>query len=170
MNKTSLLKTVIGAVAAFAASSAIAAPTFVGSWHVGDGLKWSQATQTAYSAQAAAALLFGGVASDYEISNVSANVNSINHMAWYDGYGIGMGALAEDFSNGALYTPGVRSAYILDNSCGNRYSNINAACTDQYVNYAFRIDAAGNVPEPASIALVGAALIGFGMARRRKSA
>jgi hypothetical protein len=111
--------------------------TYVGSWHVGDGPRWSAAVQPTYTAQSAAALLFGGSPSDYVISTNGSNVASINRLAWYDGYALGLGQFADTFSNGASYTNGVRSAYILDNSCSNRYSNPASACTDAYVNYAF---------------------------------
>ena len=92
-------------------------------------------------------------------------------MAWMDGYAIGLGILAEDYKNGNQYTNGVRSAYILDNSCSNRYDDPASTCRDRYVNYAFRtanIPDSSNVPEPASVTLLGIGLLGF-VASRRKS-
>lgn len=152
-------------------SYANASPVFVGNWHVGDGPQWNASVQTAYSGQAAAALLFGGNASDYFISTISDQVADINHMAWMDQYGYGIGGiLSESFSDGAQYTSGVHSAYIQDNSCGVRYNNPNAVCNDNYVNYAFfNAPTAGNVPEPASIALFSLALFGVAAARRKSA-
>lgn len=158
-----------GAVLAVAALSSHASPVFVGSWNVGDGPVYFPETQPAYSGLEAAALLFGGDASDYVISTIDALVANIDNMAWYDGYGIGLGKLAEDFDNGAEYTLGIRSAYILDNSCNIRYFSPTSPCLDGFVNYAFRITDAGEVPEPASLALVVAALGGVVFIRRRNN-
>ncbi|MGE0486221.1 MAG: PEP-CTERM sorting domain-containing protein [Gammaproteobacteria bacterium] len=153
-------------------TNANAVPVFVGSWEVADGPTWSALGlppfQPAYSALEAAALLFGGSPTDYVISTVSALVADINFSAWYDGYGIGMGILAQDFDNGDLYTPDVRSAYIHDNSCFEKYNNPNAACTsDDFRNFAFRLDGV-NVPEPTALALLSLGVFGAGYRLRKQ--
>lgn len=66
---------------------------FVGSWNVGDGPRWNAQdengnfTTQIYTAQEAAALLFGGDASDYAVSTVSDEAADINFSAWVDGWG-----------------------------------------------------------------------------------
>lgn len=66
-------------------SSAIAMPIFVGSFNVFDGPSAATAPEP-LSAREAAALLFGGLFSDYAISvSSSLDPNSITHTAWLDG-------------------------------------------------------------------------------------
>ncbi len=164
-------------VSAMGAGAASAATVFVGSWHVGDGALWTT-NPTVYTAQEAAALLFGGVASDYAISTIDNQVANINNLAHVDGWGDGQyltGTVAENFSldsgppgyNDPFGGPSY-SAYVLDHSCFNRYSNINDVCAagEPGVNYAFRINA---VPEPATWALMitGFGLVGATLRRRR---
>jgi hypothetical protein len=159
------------ASAVFASFAAHASPVFVGQWHVGDGPNWPT-NHTAYSGQEAAALLFGGTASDYVISTADNVVGDINHMAWMDVLGGPIIQQAENFSNGTDYLVyPTYSAYVHDHSCFNRYSDLNAVCdgSDTYVNFAFRVtDNQNNVPEPASIALLGLGAFGVLAARRRK--
>ena len=161
-------------VLSFSSLVANATPVFVGSWYVGDGPVWT-GQPTVYSAREAAALLFGGVFSDYSISTISNDVTLINFMAHVDGYGdsqfltstvgqdfkVDGGAAGYNYNGSADY-----SAYVLDHSCSNRYGNPNEGCR-QYVvgqNFAFRND----VPEPATIALLSLGLLGFAASRHRK--
>ena len=159
---------VIAGLFAFISMSANAELVFVDSWHVGEGPQYNIAIQPAYSGQEAAALLFGGDFNDYTISTVSNLIEDINYMTWMDQHGIGLGKFAHDFQNGDSYTPNVVSAYILDNSCGHRYSQPSSPCTDEYVNYAFIDNGVPEVPVPAAAWLFGSALAGLGFARRKK--
>jgi hypothetical protein len=147
--------------------------TFAGSWHVGDGPNWPTAPQV-YSALDAAALLFGGSATDYAISTISSDSNTINHLAFVDGYGDPQylnNPASESFSGSlpTYSTYGAYSAYVHDNSCFNRYGNLGQSCdsSDTHVNYAFRLDAqAQSVPEPFTV--IGSLVGGTAALRMRK--
>ena len=168
-------------VAAVALSApADAATQYVGSWTVDQGPSWNGSPPNgplAYTAQEAAAFLFGGNASDYAISTVSSDVNTINNMAWYSviGYngnqGNGGSLLAQNYSSkylGQYYGPtsgyprgdagAAASAYVSDNAIGGTFRN-----------FAFRISA---VPEPGTwgMMLAGFGAIGFSMRQTRRSA
>jgi len=161
------LRTILAITASLtAAAPALAGPIFVGSWTVDQGPDWGD-VPAAYSGQDAAALLFGGVASDYVISTVDDQVADIDHLSWVSTWGGACGGtfpcgtqVADNFvvSTGGLYAnPGDTSAYVRDWAVG-----------EQYRNYAFRIPAA---PEPASWALMlgGFGLVGGAMRRRKSS-
>jgi hypothetical protein len=139
------------------AATAQATPTFVGSWQVDQGPYWGD-QPTAYSGQEAAALLFGGSASDYSVSTISADPNDIDYMSWVSVIYVGWDKVAQDFvqaTTGLYLTLGDTSAYVWDNAQGA-----------QFTNFAFRNDV--QVPEPWTIVLVG---LGLGvtafLARRR---
>jgi hypothetical protein len=138
----------------------------VGSWEVGQSgaPSWTANPPNgplAYTGQEAAALLFGGNASDYRISTISSLIADINDSAWYSVWGGPGQIFADDYISkylGQYYGPqsggpGTASAYVMD------WCFQGSNCDK---NYAFRVDAQ-SVPGPLPILGIGAA---FGFSRK----
>ena len=169
-----MIRKLLLAATALAMASAASAYTYVGSYWVGAGPIWStNYPQATLSPQDAAALLFGGVASDYVISTQQ---NVVDFMGWVDGYGTSQHlkwdwdnnsfgtAVAQDFKPLPLYDQsGAYSAYIGDREYFYGTPDYEYASW----NYVFLAD--GTVPEPAAWALMitGFGLVGATMRRRR---
>lgn len=90
---------------------------FLGSWRVDSGAPYLT-NPPVYSAQQAAALLFGGNAASYRISTISDQSSAINDAAWYAVYGVGWQSHTANYSvDGGLagYSQvGDASAYVHD--------------------------------------------------------
>ena len=135
------------------------AQSYVGSFRVGDGPCWPSAP-VCYTAQEAAALIFGGNPSDYSISTNSSTTNplTITHTAWIDGYGDSryfFNAAPENYKLNTLYNYPAFSAFVNDHS-GSPISPCSKAAA--YINYVWRtLPFATGVPGRL-IACEGAAL------------
>ena len=147
------------------------AQTYVGSFRVQDGPEWTS-NPPVYSAQEAAALLFGGQPADYAISIDPSTTNpaTITHTAYYSTWGIGCGVFAEteridDAPPGYNDPAGsgtARSAYVRDH------------CGSSETNHVWRL---GPVAAPVSVPTLGQwgvlalglAAAGLGMGRLRKA-
>ena len=167
---TMKIKSMLAAGAAaicLAASPASAVTyTYVGSWTPSQGPDWGN-NPLAYSGVGAAALLFGGSASNYAISTIDNNPLNINFQAHYEMIGIGSRVFADTFFRGVEGITRYQDVYIFDESVDTVSAYVNDFGNTN-VNYAFAIAA---VPEPESWALL---IAGFGLTgavmRRRRSA
>jgi hypothetical protein len=84
-----------------------------------NGVSWTTNPPT-YTCQEACALLFGGLASQYQCSSTSAG---IDRQGWTDGWGLPCQVFAETYKLSTFYNCGSTgcaiSAYVMDHSCSN---------------------------------------------------
>ena len=153
---------------------------YVGQWAVGAASApyWGD-NPDVLSGQEAAALLFGGAASDYVISTVDNNPLNINFMAHLDGWDDTTyltGAASQNYSlssNGGGYDayPSF-SAYVYDHSCAVGGPYCAEGGGENAINFAFRI-ADAETPLPAALPLFATGLGALGLLgwrRKRKAA
>jgi hypothetical protein len=168
---------IIGGLLAFAASVSTAQAvvyTYVGKWAVADGPLWSgpllPGINPSLSGRETAALLFGGTFSNYAISTLGNDPNTVNFKTFLDGYAdiqYLTNAQSQDFVGnvGGTYASGFGnySAYVFDHACGIHYCDNGGG--DRAINYAFL---ASGVPEPSTWAMMLIGFAGLGYATRRK--
>jgi hypothetical protein len=138
--------------------------TYVGSYQVDQGAYWGT-NPLSYTAQEGAAIVFGGIAGDYQISTNSNTVDpsTVTGTGWYSTWGIANGQqYAQNFKlqTGTGYNdPGgsnsAISAYVQDNALGAKYTK-----------YGWSV-AATETPEPATFGVLGIGLVGLVSLRRR---
>lgn len=164
-----MLKKLLVSMALLASTHAGAVTyTYVGSFDTnggGSAPHWTTNPEV-YSGLDAAALLFGGSASDYVIStNASLDASTITFTAWYDGWGDHAGK--EFAQNYKLDSTGLgyNGCSIAGTDCS--LSAYSAYISDGFssTNYVWRV---GAVPEPESIALMSMGLATLVVARSRR--
>jgi gliding motility-associated-like protein len=135
---------------------------FVGSYAVNEGPEWGS-NPPVYSAQEAAALIFGGSPSDYAISidPSTSDPGTITFTAWYDGWGVADQIYAHDFKRDDDPTgyalPGggntAISAYVSDHAMTQRNYVWRIACDPPVAmcqNVTIQLDINGNASIVAS--------------------
>lgn len=151
---------------------------YVGSYAVSDGDVWTN-NPPVYSAQEAAALVFGANPSDYAISTNSntTDPNTITHTGWYSGWGeAGCATYNESYKldvpppgyNDPGGTSSARSAYVQDN-CGMPSVGYYPAGFP-FINYVWRIQqhqAAADIPTLQEWALMLMGLVLGGLVWRQ---
>lgn len=154
--------------------------SFVGSWQVGDGPNWTS-NPPVYSGQEAAALLFGGAASDYAISTAGSNPADINFSAWLDGwsdaytYADSGNPAPQNYSldlSGLGYNGCQTAGITCDQSAYSAYVGDHFVNDSTYTNYAFSISgnqAVSPVPLPESFPLFLSALSVLGLIGWRRA-
>lgn len=147
--------------------------TFVGSFNVFDGPVWTSNPKVVSGVEAAA-LLFGGSASQYAISvnSNTADPSTITHTAWLDGWGDTtylVTAASETYSlssSGGAYNPAPAfSAYVCDhaNCAAYGFPSSSGEAGLNYTNYVWRTT---GVPEAGVWAMMMIGFFGLGAAMR----
>lgn len=161
-----------GAAIVLCASAVQAAPvyTYVGSYAVFDGPYWPD-NPPVYSAQEAAALLFGGNPNDYAISiNPDTNPLSITFTGWYDGWGEHQGMIFSHNYKLDLGLPGYNSCAYDGVPCWgsarSAFVKDGLFDTNIYRNYVWSVQNQVPAPEPSTMILLGAGMAGLAIARR----
>jgi hypothetical protein len=153
---------------ALAGGVAQAVPTYVGSYAVYDGPWWVD-NPPVYSAREAAALIFGGLPTDYLISiNPSQDYTTITLTGWYDGWGEHQGMIFDQDYKLDTGNPGYNDPEYIEGAARSAYVKDGLFDTAKFRNYVWLNDAAPAVPAPGALLLVTLGAAGVTWIRRRR--